>query len=402
MTIRDGVKAAVSAISSNKLRSILTTLGVMIGVGSVITMIGIAEGARKQALERLEALGSNLISVFPTRNVGGQRQAADDAQTLKLTDVELIRKAVPTASHVSGEVRTRALIKFGSKNEPTQVIGALPEIQQIRNVKLKEGRFYTQDEETNKQKVCVLGYDIYDRLFEGGAALGSVIRINNQDFEVVGVAAFKGTGGFMNPDDTIYVPINTAISRLQRRESLSSISIRAVDSSVMPYTLQQVQETLARVRKSASGEQLFRAFNQGELIETAEEQSRILSMLLGGVAGVSLIVGGIGIMNIMLVSVTERTREIGLRKAIGATQDAIRAQFLLESVILSLGGGLIGIAIGFLGVQGLSQLIKVPAIISIPGIFLAFGFAALVGIFFGFYPAYKASKLDPITALRHE
>lgn len=402
MTLGDGVKAAVNAISSNKLRSILTTLGVMIGVGSVITMIGIAEGARKQALERLEALGSNLISVFPTRNVGGQRQAADDAQTLKLTDVELIRKAVPTASHVSGEVRTRALIKFGSKNEPTQVIGALPEIQHIRNVKLKEGRFYTEDEETNKQKVCVLGYDIYDRLFEGGAALGSVIRINNQDFEVVGVAAFKGTGGFMNPDDTIYVPINTAISRLQRRESLSSISIRAVDSSVMPYTLQQVQETLARVRKSASGEQLFRAFNQGELIETAEEQSRILSMLLGGVAGVSLIVGGIGIMNIMLVSVTERTREIGLRKAIGATQDAIRAQFLLESVILSLGGGLIGIVIGFLGVQGLSQLIKVPAIISIPGIFLAFGFAALVGIFFGFYPAYKASKLDPITALRHE
>jgi putative ABC transport system permease protein len=321
---------------------------------------------------------------------------------LKEEDVEDIRQRVSTVKNVSGEVRTRVSIKYGSINETTQVTGGLPEISEIRNVRLKEGRFFTKDENLVSAKVVVLGYDVYDRLFDGGSAVGATVRINNQDFEVVGVAAFKGGGGFMNPDDMVYVPIETAITRLQRRNTLSSISVQAVDSALMPYTLEQVQSTLARKRKSASGEELFRAFNQGELIETAEEQSRILSLLLAGVASVSLLVGGIGIMNIMLVSVTERTREIGLRKALGATRDALLSQFLLESVALCLAGGVIGILGGIASVRFVAGLMKVPPIVSPSGVAIAFGFAALVGIFFGFYPAYLASKLQPIEALRSD
>ncbi|GMV36926.1 MAG: ABC transporter permease [Fimbriimonadales bacterium] len=402
MSITESLRTALGAIATNRLRSVLTMLGVIIGVGSVITMIGIAEGSKRQAMEQLDALGRNLILVFPQRSFGGVAQASDEAQSLRQSDVELIRRAVPTAANVSGEVRLRAQVKYGSRNERTMVTGGEPEIQYIRNIKLKEGRFFTAAENEAADKVCVLGYDIYDRLFEGGSALGATIRLNNQDFLVIGVAAFKGGQGFMNPDDAVFVPIKTSLGRLQRRDTLSGIAVRAVDSSTMAYTLQQVQSTLARVRRSASGEELFRAFNQGELIETAEGQARVFGLLLAGIAGVSLVVGGIGIMNIMLVSVKERTREVGLRKAVGATQDAILSQFLLESIVLCLLGGLIGIAVGIGGVKLIAGFIGVPPVVVPSGVVLAFGFAALVGIVFGLYPAYLASKLQPIEALREE
>ncbi len=402
MRLSDSIRTALSAITANKLRSSLTTLGVVIGVASVIAMIGIAEGTKKQALDQLQALGSNLIVVFPNWGRSSQRTGGDEAETLKPEDVELIRRAVPTAAHVSGEVRTRVSVKYGSTNERSQVTGGLPEIQQIRNIQLKEGRFFTEEENQNAAKVCVLGYDIYERLFGDGPAVGSIIRINNQDFEVIGVAAFKGGQGFMNPDDMIYVPINTANSRIRRRDTLSGIAVQAENADVMDYTLAKVQETLRKVRRDASGEDLFRAFNQGELIQTAEEQSRVLNLLLGGVASVSLLVGGIGIMNIMLVSVTERTREIGLRKAIGARQDDVLSQFLLESIFLCLAGGVIGVILGIAGVHFVAGLMGVDPIVSLPGVVIAFAFAALVGTFFGFYPAYLASKLEPMEALRTE
>jgi len=398
----DTLRTALSAITANKLRSSLTTLGVVIGVASVIAMIGIAEGTKRQALDELEALGSNLIVVFPNWGRSGQRTGGDEAETLRMEDVDLIRRSVPTAVNVSGEVRTRVSVKYGSLNERSQVTGGLPELQQIRNIKMKEGRFFTAQENEVAAKVCILGFDIYERLFESAPAVGSIIRVNNQDFEVIGVAAFKGGQGFMNPDDMIYVPINTANSRIRRRDTLSGIAVQAADADVMPYTLAKVQETLRQVRRDASGEDLFRAFNQGELIETAEEQSRILSLLLGGVASVSLLVGGIGIMNIMLVSVTERTREIGLRKAIGARRDDVLSQFLLESILLCLAGGVIGVILGIAGVHFVAGLMGVVPVVSVPGVIIAFAFAALVGTFFGFYPAYMASKLEPMEALRTE
>ncbi len=402
MNFLDTLRTALSAITANKLRSSLTTLGVVIGVASVIAMIGIAEGTRRQALDQLEALGSNLIVVFPNWGRSGQRTGGDEAETLRMEDVDLIRRSVPTAVNVSGEVRTRVSVKYGSLNERSQITGGLPELQQIRNIKLKEGRFFTAQENEVAAKVCILGFDIYERLFESAPAVGSMIRVNNQDFEVIGVASFKGGQGFMNPDDMIYVPINTANSRIRRRDTLSGIAVQAVDADVMPFTLAKVQETLRQVRRDASGEDLFRAFNQGELIETAEEQSRILSLLLGGVASVSLLVGGIGIMNIMLVSVTERTREIGLRKAIGARRDDVLSQFLLESILLCLAGGVIGVILGIAGVHFVAGLMGVVPVVSVPGVIIAFAFAALVGTFFGFYPAYMASKLEPMEALRTE
>ncbi|MDQ2987162.1 MAG: ABC transporter permease, partial [Armatimonadota bacterium] len=401
MTLLDSLASAASSLASNKLRSILTTLGVIIGVASVISMVGIAEGTKKQSLEQLEAMGSNLISVMPNRRWNVAPGATP--QTLQMEDVDLIRRSVPTVSAVTGEVRSGVGVKYGSINERSQVTGGLPEIQQIRNVKLKEGRFFTEEENDRLAKVCILGFDIYDRLFgDGTSAIGATVRIDGTDFEVIGIGAFKGGGGFMNPDDMIYAPINTVISRIERRETLSSISVQAMNSDVMPYTLDQVQKTLAKVRRDASGEELFRAFNQGELIETAEEQSRVLSLLLAGVASVSLLVGGIGIMNIMLVSVTERTKEIGLRKALGATKDALLSQFLLESVMLCLLGGAVGVVLGIAGVTFVAGLMGVPPVIVPGGVVIAFGFAALVGIFFGFYPAYLASKLEPIEALRSE
>lgn len=401
MTLLDSLASAASSLTSNKLRSILTTLGVIIGVASVISMVGIAEGTKKQSLEQLEAMGSNLISVMPNRRWNVAPGATP--QTLQMEDVDLIRRSLPTVSAVTGEVRSGVGVKYGSINERSQVTGGLPEIQQIRNVKLKEGRFFTEEENDRLAKVCILGFDIYDRLFgDGTSAIGATVRIDGTDFEVIGIGAFKGGGGFMNPDDMIYAPINTVISRIERRETLSSISVQAMNSDVMPYTLDQVQKTLAKVRRDASGEELFRAFNQGELIETAEEQSRVLSLLLAGVASVSLLVGGIGIMNIMLVSVTERTKEIGLRKALGATKDALLSQFLLESVMLCLLGGAVGVVLGIAGVTFVAGLMGVPPVIVPGGVVIAFGFAALVGIFFGFYPAYLASKLEPIEALRSE
>jgi len=402
VTIRDTIETAFTAVTANKLRSALTMLGVIVGVGAVITMVGIAAGTKKQSLERLDALGSNLIVVFPQRSMGGVGQGSDSAQTLRMSDVDLLKKSVPTISEASGEVRTRVQAKYGGSTEPTSVTGGSPEIQKIRNVKMKEGRFFTEAENATREKVAVLGFDIYDRLYGGNSAVGTTIRINNQDFQIIGVAALKGGGGFMNPDDIIYVPIETALARLQRRDTLSSIAIRAMDSSLMSVTTQDVQSTLSKVRRSASGEELFRAFNQGELIETAEDQARVLSLLLAGIASVSLIVGGIGIMNIMLVSVTERTKEIGLRKALGATQDAVLSQFLLESVALCLAGGIIGIGAGIVGVNVVAKLMGVDPVLVPAGIAVAFGFAALVGIFFGFYPAYLASKLQPIEALRNE
>ncbi len=402
MTLRESLQAAGAALVSNKLRSTLTTLGVVIGVASVIAMIGIAEGTKRQTLSRLEAMGSNMIVVFPQWGQGNRTQTGE-AQSLKLSDVATIASKVPTATHVAGEVRMRVTVKYGSNTQQSNVTGGPPEIQDIRNVRLQEGRFYTKAEDEAAEKVCVLGWDINDRLFGQESPLNTRIRINNQDFEVIGVAMFKGGSmGPQNLDDMIWVPLHTALSRLQRRDTLSSISVQAADSSVMQYTLDQVQDTLSKTRRSASGEQLFRAFNQGELIETAEESARVLSLLLAGVASVSLLVGGIGIMNIMLVNVTERTKEIGLRKALGATQDMILSQFLLESVGLCLLGGLIGVVLGVSGVFAVARLMAVPPVIVPAGVVIAFGFAAMVGIFFGFYPAYLASKLQPIVALRTE
>ncbi|HRJ27732.1 MAG TPA: ABC transporter permease [Fimbriimonadaceae bacterium] len=401
MTLGDSLQSALRAISANKLRSALTTLGVVIGVGSVIAMLGIGEGTKKKSLENIEAMGTNMITVMPDWRRGSSAGMAGAA--LKDEDVEVIRRRVPTAKIVAGGVRSQETVKFGNRNTRTQIMGGEPEMAIVRNAtRLFQGSWYTQEDEAMMNRKAVLGYQVYDTLFGGENAVGSTIMIKGQPFEVAGVIFYKGGSGFMNPDDQIYIPLSTARQRLMGRTNLDMINVMAINTEVLPFTQTEVEASLALTRRNAAGENQFRVFNQGEWIEQIETQTRLLSFLLAGIASVSLLVGGIGIMNIMLVSVTERTREIGLRKAIGAKRSGILIQFLLESVVMCVLGGGIGVALGYGATVFVAEALKVPPVVQTQAIVMAFGFSAFVGLFFGLYPALRASSLQPIEALRHE
>lgn len=402
MTFSDSFVSALRAVLSNKLRSILTILGVVIGVGSVIAMIGIGEGTKRKSLENIEVMGSNMITVMPNFMRGNMGGGSANA-TLKDEDVEDLKKNVPLIAEISGGVRGGSTVKFGNRSVQTSVIGCEPQMAIIRNAtKMLQGNWYTKvDEETTERK-CVLGWQVYDQLFGQENAIGTTVKVKGQNFEVVGVVAYKGGSGFMNPDDSIYVPLKTAQKRLMGRTTLDYISLKATYTDLMPKTQAMIEDTLAIKRSSATGENQFRVFNQGDMIEQIQTQSRLLSTLLAGIAGVSLIVGGIGIMNIMLVSVTERTREIGLRKALGAKRESILIQFLFESVVMCVLGGAIGILLGTVTVNMISKTLQVAPVINIVAVLTAFLFSVMIGVFFGLYPAMRASRLLPIEALRHD
>jgi putative ABC transport system permease protein len=403
MGIFDSLLSAFRAIAANKLRSFLTMLGVVIGVGSVIAMIGIGEGTKKKSLENIEVMGTNMLTVMPNWRRGNVAGGPNDIPTLKDDDVVDLKKNVPLIKLITGTVGARTMTKYKSANYFTQVTGAEPQISVIRNAtKMHQGKWYTFEDEAAANRVCVLGWMPYQELFGNDNAVGATVRIKNQNFTVVGVVSYKGGSGMWNPDDQIYIPLSTAKTRLLGRTNLDNIVIQGWNTELLPLMQTQVEETLSRKRRNASGEPLFRVMNQGEWIEQMEQQTRLLSLLLAGIASVSLLVGGIGIMNIMLVSVTERTREIGLRKAIGARRETILSQFLLESVVMCLVGGVLGILFGLAAVSFIAGLFKVPPTINTQAIALAFGFSALVGVFFGLYPAMRASRLQPIEALRYE
>ncbi len=403
MTLGDCVESALRAIAANKLRSVLTMLGVVIGVGSVIAMIGIGEGTAKKSIENIEIMGTNMLTIMPNWRRGGMSGVQGEIPPLKQEDVVAIKREVPTVQFITGAVRGGAPVKFGNRMHSTQIQGAEPQIAIIRNArKMHQGTWYSAMDEQMAERKCVLGYMVYDELFGGENAIGANVRIKNQNFEVVGVIAYKGGSGHWNPDDQVYVPLKTAMTRLMGKTKLDMIVVQASRTDILPITQFQIEDVLGRTRKNASGDELFRVMNQGEWIEQIETQTRLLRILLAGIASVSLLVGGIGIMNIMLVSVTERTREIGLRKAIGAKRGSVLLQFLLESVVMCLVGGVVGIVLGSSGVVFVAGLLKVPPAINTQAIVLAFGFSAMVGLFFGLYPALRASRLQPIEALRHE
>lgn len=403
MNLFDAVRTALRAIMANKLRSILTMLGVVIGVGSVIAMIGIGEGTKRKSMENIEVMGTNMLIVMPNWRRGSSG-AGGDVPTLRFEDVETLKKNVPMITEITGEMGSRELAVFRNTSYRTQVTGAEPQVAIIRNAtKMLQGTWYTMEDEYAANRKAVLGYVAYQELFgEGNNAVGATIRIKNQNFEVVGVVNYKGGSGMWNPDDQIYIPLMTAKTRLLGRTTLGSIQMRGMSTELLPLMQTQVEETLSKKRRNASGEPLFRVINQGEWIEQMQQQTQLLGVLLAGIASISLLVGGIGIMNIMLVSVTERTREIGLRKAIGAKRESILGQFLLESVVMCSVGGLLGIGLGLTTVVFIAGLFKVPPVVNPTAIFLAFGFSAGVGLFFGFYPALRASRLTPIDALRYE
>ncbi len=403
MKLGDSFQSALRAITANKLRSALTMLGVIIGVGSVIAMIGIGEGTKKQSLDNISKMGSNMLTVMPDWRRGGQSMGSTAPPTLKEEDVNDIRNQVPLIEEITGVVSGNRPVIYGGKSTQTSITGGMPEIAIIRNAtQMAQGSWFTYEDNQLQTQKAVLGYQVYDDLFQGENAVGATIRIGSQNYEVVGVIQFKGGSGWRNPDDQVYIPLDTARKKLLGKTNIDQINIMARNTELMPITQIMVEEVLNRKRRNAAGESLFRVFNQGEMIQQMEEQTALLGALLAGIASVSLLVGGIGIMNIMLVSVTERTREIGLRKAIGAKREGILTQFLLESVVMCLLGGALGILFGSVGVIGVAKLFKVPPIINTTSITTAFFFSAAVGVFFGLYPAMRASRLEPIQALRYE
>ncbi len=405
MNIIESFLSAIESLRVNKMRTLLTMLGVIIGVGAVIAMIGIAQGARAYTLEQVQKLGANVLTVRAGQaRRGGAFLGFGSVQTMKPSDADAILKSCgELVVRVSPETSSAYQVKYLNRNMRTSVTGAWPEYAAIRNLVLAEGRYYNEAEERAMARVAVIGHTVWEELFQSGACIGKTIRINGQPFRVIGRLQYKGDTGFRSFDDRIYVPLSTAMRRLMGVEHVEGLSVQASSGEVMEPAQQCVEETLMRVHRIPPwGDPDFRVFNQGEFVETVEQTARTFTFLLAGVALVSLIVGGIGIMNIMLVSVTERTREIGLRKAIGATRQNILAQFLIESVVISVAGGLIGIAVGYAAATYISLQANWKVLIPVEGVLLAFGFAALVGIFFGLYPAWRAAQLQPIEALRYE
>ncbi|MCS7272707.1 MAG: ABC transporter permease [Fimbriimonadales bacterium] len=405
MSILENFLTALDSLRANKLRTLLTMLGVIIGVAAVITMIGIAQGARHATLEQIQRLGANVLMVRPGQaRRGGAFLGFGSVQSLKLEDADAILKSCgDLVARVSPEVWTAQQVKYLNRNMRTSISGVTPELLQIRNFVVEEGRFINEQDMEGMARVAVIGHTVWQELFQGGACVGKTIRIGGQSYEVVGRLAYKGDTGFRSFDDRVYIPLPTAMRRLMGQRHLDAINIQARRSDQMRETQTCVEEALMRAHNiPPDGDPDFRVFNQGDFVETVETTARTFTFLLAGVALVSLIVGGIGIMNIMLVSVTERTREIGLRKAIGATKFNILLQFLIESVVVSVSGGLIGIVLGYWAASYISAQANWKVIVPVEGVLLAFSFAVLVGIFFGLYPAWRAAQLQPIEALRYE
>jgi putative ABC transport system permease protein len=401
-------KIAFRALGRNKMRSFLTALGIIIGVGAVIAMISIGEGAKRGIEDRFASMGTNLLFVSPgSQSQRGVHGGWGSMTTLKEDDALAIARECPAVMYVSPSVSARAQTVYGNKNWNTSISGTGDRYPEVRNWEVEFGAYFDEAMVKSAAKVCVLGADVKTNLFEDEDPIGKVIRIKKIPFKVLGVLKKRGeSGGFGSRDDMITIPYTTAMRRLQGIDYIQSADVRAVSTEAMPQAVIQIQELLRNRHRIAPGaEDDFTVRNMSEIAETAAQATQMMTVLLGSIAGISLLVGGIGIMNIMLVSVTERIREIGLRMAVGARERDILLQFLTEAIVLSLMGGIIGILVG-VGSSKLLKNIKMFAsmntVVSPESVVLAFCFAAAIGIFFGFYPARKASRLDPIEALRYE
>ena len=405
MRILATLKIAARALRRNKLRTLLTMLGMIIGVGAVIAMVGIGNGAKSQIEAQIASMGQNVVLVFSgSFSRGGIRSGWGGAGTLTIDDAEGILREIQGVTAISPEIRTRAQIAAGNQNWNTQILGESPEYFDIRQWPVVTGSAFSAQDVRSANKVAVIGKTIADELFPGEDPIGQVIRVKNVPFIVLGMLNPKGLSvQGQDQDDLIIVPYTSAMKRVQRVTTLGSIIVQAAKPTLLNPVQQQIIELLRQNHKITPGkDDDFTVRNQQEIAEMATVQSKTMTLLLAAIAMVSLVVGGIGIMNIMLVSVTERTREIGIRMAIGARGRDILLQFLIEAVTLSAIGGILGIASGF----GVSQLIAAktswPTLVPSEWVVCAFFVSAAVGIFFGFYPARKASQLDPIDALRYE
>lgn len=398
---------ALATLTVNKLRTALATLGIVIGIGSVIALISLGQGSQNAVQNQIQSLGSNLLTISPGAQRGGFVSGGQgSANTLTLEDAQAISTSsqITTIANVSPEYQRRAQITTSGKNTNTQVAGVTPAYAVIRKVSVSQGAFLSDRDVQEQSKVAVLGPQVVTDLFgEGASPTGQSIRINGQSFRVVGVTVSKGGAGFSNQDDVVYIPLTTAQKVIFGATSLSSISVEAKSANVMTQAQDEIGYLLLARHKLGSPSQAdFSILSQNDILSTASSVTGTFTALLSGIAAISLIVGGIGIMNIMLVTVTERTREIGLRKALGAKKKNIITQFLVESIILTFAGGVIGMLVGIIASAIISKIVSLPFSVSFGSVILAIGVSAAIGILFGWYPARKAANLQPIEALRYE
>ncbi len=407
MTIADLFEETYGALSANKARSGLTMLGIIIGISSVIAMISIGQGAQSAIQKQIQSIGSNLILVTPGAQRGPGFQVSSGrgaARSLTQGDADAIKQEITAAKAVAPEISGRYQITSKGKNTNTSVIGTVESYPSVRNVEVADGTFVSDSQSKSLSKVAVLGPTTRDDLFgEGATAVGQTIRIKNIQFTVIGVTKSKGGSGFGNQDDMIFVPLGTAQQFLAGENYVTTISVQAASPDQMTSIQEQVSALLLD-RHNISDPTLadFSVLNQADIVATFSSVTQTFTILLASVAAISLVVGGIGIMNMMLTTVTERTKEIGLRKAIGAKAHEINLQFLIEAVALTFVGGLIGVVLGWLISYGITRLGFIQTEVSVSSVLLAFGVSAGIGIVFGYYPARRAAKLNPIVALRYE
>jgi putative ABC transport system permease protein len=406
MLLGEIFQVALQAIRANKLRSFLTMLGIIIGVGAVITMVALGSGAQKAVQARIAALGPTLLSIYPGQSFrGGIAIMSDQRVSVTVDDAQALARDARYVKAVVPEMTRNLQIKKGGQNGNVSIVGTTPNYPTVKNYTFTAGRMFTAGEDEGRRRYAVLGSAIPDMFNANPAAMiGQEIQIRGIPFEIIGVLAAKGSGGgFGNPDEQILIPLQTARYRILGTDRLRSITVDAASVPQMTLAMIEIERVMRREHKIRPGaENDFQIRNQSDILATFQDTTKTFTYLLAGIAAVSLLVGGIGIMNIMLVSVTERTREIGVRKALGATRFNIMFQFLVEALVLCLVGGLLGILFGTLGAVGLSTLMHWNTSLNVFAILVAFVFSAIVGLFFGIWPARRAASLDPITALRYE
>lgn len=401
----ESVIIAFEGLRANKMRSILTMLGIIIGVGAVIAMVSLGMGVRQKVQNSIASLGSNLLIVVPgATSPTGVRMAAGSSTTLTAKDAQAIAKEVPGINLVAPSVTRQYQLVYNNKNWYTNTQGTTPEFLEVRNFSVERGLFFSHQDLSTRARVVVLGKTTADNLFGDIDPIGQTVRINKAPFRVIGVLDAKGqSSGGQDQDDLALIPLTTAQERMLGITHIHNISVQAANGDVINQVQDDITTLLrARHRLSPSAPDNFTVRNLAAVMATAEETTKTITLLLGNIAAISLLVGGIGIMNIMLVSVTERTREIGIRKALGATYANILLQFLIEAIVIGVTGGLIGIILGIASSYAISAVAKWNTVISVWSIAAAFGFSMLIGLFFGIYPARKAALLDPIEALRYE